>query len=81
MEGDQLSGFADDDRANRRNDPEFGRAIVLNDTGGWLRRPDPARFHGEAHLADRPRAQEMWRAFDRSWDRAQAETAVRALKL
>ena len=77
----RLSSLIEIRRADRRNDPEFGPAIVLNDSGGWLRRPDPARFDGEAHLADRPRAQEMWRAFDRSWDRAQAETAVRALKL
>ena len=77
----RLSSLIEIRRADRRNDPEFGPAVVLNDCGGWLRRPDPVRFDGEAHLADRPRAQEMWRAFDRSWDRAQAETAVRALKL
>lgn len=77
----RLSSLIEIRRANHRDDPEFGPAIVLTDAGGWLRRPDPHRFDGEAHLADRPRAQEMWRAFERSWERAQPETSIRALKL
>ena len=32
-------------------------------------------------LDDRPRAREMWLSFDRSWERAEPESAVRALKL
>ena len=39
------------------------------------------RYEGEAGLDDRPRCREMWLSFDRSWERAQPETAVRALKL
>lgn len=68
-------------RANRRDDPEFGPAILLNDQGGWLRRPDPTRFEGEAALSDRPRNRELWLGFERSWERAEPETAIRALKL
>jgi hypothetical protein len=77
----RLSSLVEIRRANRRDDPEFGPAIVLTDAGGWLRRPDPMRFDGEAGLDDRPRCREMWLAFERSWARAEPETAVRALKL
>ncbi|MBL0029325.1 MAG: GNAT family N-acetyltransferase [Rhodanobacteraceae bacterium] len=77
----RLSSLVEVRRANRRADPEFGPAVVLSDHGGWLRRPDPTRFEGEACLDDRPRAREMWLSFDRSWERAEPESAVRALKL
>ena len=77
----RLSSLIEIRRASRRDDPEFGPATVLTDAGGWLRRPDPMRYEGEAGLDDRPRCREMWLSFDRSWERAQPETAVRALKL
>lgn len=77
----RLSSLVEVRRANRRDDPEFGPAAVLTDAGGWLRRPDPMRYEGEAGLDDRPRCREMWLTFERSWERAQPETAVRALKL
>jgi predicted GNAT family N-acyltransferase len=77
----RLSSLIEIRRANHRDDPEFGPAIVLSDGGAWLRRPDPHRFDGEAHLADRPRAREMWLGFERAWERAAAETAIRSLKL
>lgn len=77
----RLSSLVEVRRANRRADPEFGPAVVLNDHGGWLRRPDPTRFEGEACLDDRPRAREMWLSFDRSWERAEPESAIRTLKL
>lgn len=77
----RLSSLIEIRRANRQDDGEFNAAMVLNDNGGWLRRPDPARFDGEACFEDRPRSQELWRSFERSWERAQPETAVRALKL
>ena len=77
----RLASLVEVRRANRRPDPEFGPAVVLSDHGGWLRRPDPTRFEGEACLDDRPRAREMWLSFDRSWERAGPESAVRALKL
>jgi predicted GNAT family N-acyltransferase len=77
----RLSSLVEIRRANRRDDPEFGPATVLTDAGGWLRRPDPLRFEGEAGLDDRPRCREMWLTFERSWERAEPETAVRALKL
>lgn len=77
----RLSSLVEVRRANRRDDPEFGPAAVLTDAGGWLRRPDPMRYEGEAGLDDRPRCREMWLTFERSWERAQPEAAVRALKL
>ena len=77
----RLSSLVEIRRANRRDDPEFGAAVVLTDAGGWLRRPDPTRYEGEAGLDDRPRCRELWLSFERSWERAQPETAVRALKL
>lgn len=77
----RLSSLVEIRRASRCDDPEFGPATVLTDAGGWLRRPDPMRYEGEAGLDDRPRCREMWLSFDRSWERAQPETAVRALKL
>ena len=77
----RLSSVIEVRRGNRRDDPEFGPAVVLTDNGGWLRRPDPMRYEGEASLDDRPRNREMWLSFDRSWERAEPETSVRALKL
>jgi len=77
----RLSSLIEIRRANRQDDGEFNAAMVLNDHGGWLRRSDPARFDGDACLDDRPRTQELWRSFERSWERALPETAVRALKL
>jgi len=77
----RLSSLVEVRRAQRRDDPEFGPALVITDAGGWLRRPDPARFDGEACLDDRARTRELWLSFERSWERAQPETSIRSLKL
>lgn len=77
----RLSSLIEIRRGDRYDDGEFGAAMVLNDNGGWLRRPDPTRFDGEACLDDRPRTRELWMTFERSWDRAAPETSVRNLKL
>lgn len=77
----RLSSMIEVRRSSRAEDGEFSAAMVLNDVGGWLRRPDPTRFDGEACLDDRPRARELWRTFERSWERATPESSIRALKL
>lgn len=77
----RLSSLIEIRRGNRYDDGEFGTAMVLNDNGGWLRRPDPSRFDGEACLDDRPRTRELWLTFERSWARAAPETSARNLKL
>lgn len=56
-------------------------ALVLSDTGGWLKRNDPTRYDAEGALADRPRQRELQIAFDRIWEHAEPETRIRALKL
>lgn len=77
----RLSSMIEIRRIHRSDDPEFGPAVLLNDVGGWMRRPDPSRFDGEAAFDDRPRSRELWLTFERSWERAVPETAIRALKL
>jgi predicted GNAT family N-acyltransferase len=79
----RLSSLVEIRRVNRHEDAEFGAATLLTDSGGWMRRPDPTRFDGEAGLDDRARARarELWLGFERSWERAEPETAVRILKL
>jgi len=56
-------------------------ALVLNDTGGWMKRNDPTRYDAEGALADRPRQRELQIAFDRIWEHADPETRFRTLKI
>lgn len=56
-------------------------ALLLTDSGGWLKRNDPTRYDGEGALVDRPRQRELQQAFERVWERAEPETRIRALKM
>lgn len=59
----------------------FESALLLNDVGSWMRRPDPLSFDGEGHYQDAPRQRQCLQDFSHAWDRAEAETRLRVLKV
>ncbi len=68
-------------RARAHESGEFPGALLLNDVGGWMLRPDRLSYDGEGHLQDRPRQRELLLGFERAWERAELETALRVLKI
>ena len=77
----RISSLIEIRRAREHESGDFPGAMLLNDNGAWMRRPDRLSYDGEAHLNDRPRQQELLRTFERAWERAEVETAARMLKL
>lgn len=68
-------------RAREHESGDFPGSLLLNDSGGWMRRPDRLSYDGEGHLQERPRQRELLRGFERAWERAEPETSVRVLKI
>jgi predicted GNAT family N-acyltransferase len=77
----RISSLIEVRRAREHESGAFPGSIMLNDNGGWMRRPDRESYDGEAHLNDRPRQRELLHGFERAWERAEAETSARMLKL
>lgn len=56
-------------------------ACLVNDTGGYYRRPQADRLDGEAGRDERARAQRLIAAFSPVWERSRPCTEFRALGL
>lgn len=68
-------------RAREQESGEFPGSMLINDSGGWMRRPDRLSYDGEGHINDRPRQRELLHRFEHAWERAEAETSARILKV
>jgi predicted GNAT family N-acyltransferase len=77
----RISSLIEIRRVREQESGDFPASLLLNDNGGWMRRPDRLSYDGEAHLNDRPRQRELLLGFERAWDRAEPETSARLLKL
>lgn len=77
----RISSLIEIRRIREHESGDFSASIMLNDAGGWMRRADRLSYDGEGHLSDRPRQRELLMVFERAWERAEAETSARMLKL
>lgn len=62
-------------------DINYPSGYLVNDVGGYLFRPIASRFEGTTHAHAFGRSRQLQDSFDKVWERSEAPTELRALKL